>query len=386
MPILSGTRSDSHHWGASRARCSQASPESATRNNSPISISPPPRGISSAPHAASAGSTLAINTGPNGRTPPARAAIPHHAPPRKLRIVASYVAQTVAASACHSTGPNSTVTHAASAGNRPANPSSIAERGGVVIEPTKNEAIKRNAADLASIVRPSVAVVIGAGGGLGHAFAHALAGVGFSTVYALSRTGTAIEGCVAGQIDVTNETTIAAAAARVDGPLGLVVVATGILHGDGVAPEKSWRMIEPQAFTHVLAINTIGPALVAKHFLPLFQRKGRAVFAALSARVGSIGDNRAGGWHAYRASKAALNMLIANFAIELRARNPDALAVGLHPGTVNTGLSQPFQRGVQPEKLFTPEFSAGQLLDVVDKLTPADSGYCFAWDGTRIVP
>jgi NAD(P)-dependent dehydrogenase (short-subunit alcohol dehydrogenase family) len=109
------------------------------------------------------------------------------------------------------------------------------------------------------------------------------------------------------------------------------------------------------------------------------------VFAALSARVGSIGDNRQGGWHAYRASKAALNMLIANFGIELARTHADAVVAALHPGTVDTGLSLPFQRGVAPDRLFTGAVSAAHLLAVIDRLTPADSGGLFAWDGTRVV-
>ena len=238
----------------------------------------------------------------------------------------------------------------------------------------------------ARIVRPSVAVVVGAGGGIGGALAAALAGAGFEAVHALSREGVAVPGCVAGRMDVLDEASIADAAVRVGAPVGLVIVATGVLHGPGFAPEKSWRMIEAEAFARVLAINTIGPALVAKHFLPLVPRQGRAIFAALSARVGSVSDNRTGGWHAYRASKAALNMLIACFAIELRARNGQALAVGLHPGTVETGLSAPFQRGVAQGKLFTPAYSAARLLGALDGLTPEDSGGCFVWDGARIAP
>lgn len=234
-------------------------------------------------------------------------------------------------------------------------------------------------------MRPSVAVVVGAGGGIGGAIAAALMEAGFDAVHALSRDGAEVAGALAGVADVTNEASIAAAAARIgDAPVGLVIVATGVLHGPGFAPEKSWRMLDAATFAEVLRVNTIGPALVAKHFLPLLPRKGKAVFAAMSARVGSIGDNRTGGWHAYRASKAALNMLIANFAIELRARNPEALAVGLHPGTVDTGLSAPFQRGVAEGKLFTPEYAAARLLAVIDGLSAADSGGCYAWDGARI--
>ena len=132
------------------------------------------------------------------------------------------------------------------------------------------------------------------------------------------------------------------------------------------------------------AVNAIGPALAAKHFLPLLAEDRKSVFAALSARVGSISDNSLGGWHAYRASKAALNMILRNLAIELARRHDKAICVGLHPGTVDTGLSSPFQGSVPPGRLFSPAEAAGHLLKVVDGLSPADSGGHFAWDGRRI--
>jgi len=220
------------------------------------------------------------------------------------------------------------------------------------------------------------AVVIGASGGIGSALAAALARGG-TEVHALSRaTG----------LDLGDEAGIAAAAARIGAPVDLVVVATGRLHGEGVAPEKSWRELSAEALARSFAVNAVGPALVAKHFLPLLPRRGRAGFAALSARVGSIGDNRLGGWYGYRASKAALNMLVKTLAIELARGRPDAFCVGLHPGTVDTALSAPFQRGVQPEKLFAPADAADRLLVVLGGLGPADSGGCFAWDGRPIPP
>ena len=222
------------------------------------------------------------------------------------------------------------------------------------------------------------AVVIGATGGLGAALTRALEASGrFAVVHALSRSGTGF--------DLEDETSIATAAARVaDGPSPtLVFVATGVLH-NGFAPERSWRALSAEHLLRDYRINTVGPALVAKHFLPLLPRDRRAVFAALSARVGSIGDNRLGGWHSYRASKAALNMLLRNLAVELGRGHPEAVVAGLHPGTVDTALSEPFQRGVKPEKLFTADHSAGRLLAVVDRLTPGDSGGVFAWDGARI--
>jgi NAD(P)-dependent dehydrogenase (short-subunit alcohol dehydrogenase family) len=140
----------------------------------------------------------------------------------------------------------------------------------------------------------------------------------------------------------------------------------------------------PEHLLRDYRINTVGPALVMKHFAPLMLREQRAVFAALSARVGSISDNRLGGWHSYRASKAALNMLLRNLAVELGRSHPQAVVAGLHPGTVDTGLSRPFQKGVADGKLFAPAYSAERLLAVLDGLTPADSGGVFAWDGARI--
>ena len=163
----------------------------------------------------------------------------------------------------------------------------------------------------------------------------------------------------------------------------LVFIATGVLH-HGFEPERGWRALQADHLLRDFRVNAVGPALVARHFLPLLPRDRRAVFAALSARVGSIGDNRLGGWHSYRASKAALNMILRNLAIELARTHPQAVVAGLHPGTVDTGLSEPFQKGVKPDKLFTAELSAERLLAVMDALTPADSGRVFAWDGQPI--
>ena len=180
----------------------------------------------------------------------------------------------------------------------------------------------------------------------------------------------------------------AAEAAQADAAaLDLVIVASGILHDrEGLHPEKTWRALDGAALEQVYRINTVGPALVAKHFLPLLARHRKSVFAALSARVGSISDNQLGGWHAYRASKAALNMLLRTFAIELARRNPRAICVGLHPGTVDTRLSAPFQANVPEGKLFTADLAAERLLAVIDRLEPSDSGSVFAWDGQQIPP
>jgi NAD(P)-dependent dehydrogenase (short-subunit alcohol dehydrogenase family) len=189
----------------------------------------------------------------------------------------------------------------------------------------------------------------------------------------------------AAHVDLEDEASIIAAAERVKTgpPPTLILIATGVLHS-GEEPERTYKSITAEHLLRDYRINAVGPALVMKHFAPLIPRDRRAVFAALSARVGSIGDNRLGGWHSYRASKAALNMLLRNLAVELARSHLQAVVAGLHPGTVDTGLSRPFQKGVAEGKLFTPGYSAQHLLSVLEGLTPADSGGVFAWDGARI--
>lgn len=163
-----------------------------------------------------------------------------------------------------------------------------------------------------------------------------------------------------------------------------VIVATGVLHGPGLSPEKTMRALSAEALTDVLRVNAVGPALVARRLLPLLPRDRPSAFAAISARVGSISDNQLGGWYGYRASKAALNMLIRTLAVEHRRSHPLGLCVALHPGTVDTQLSAPFQRGVAPERLFTPEASASALMRVLDGLGPEANGGFYAWDGAEI--
>lgn len=224
--------------------------------------------------------------------------------------------------------------------------------------------------DLGSFAPGFTAVVIGASGGIGGALADGLEGAA-GAVHRLSR---------ADGFDLTDEASIAAAAARI-GPADLVISAAGLLHDEGMAPEKSWSAFDPDAAARSFAVNATGPALAAKHFLPLMPKGRKAVFAALSARVGSIEDNRLGGWMSYRAAKAALNQMIRTLSIELARKRPEGLIVGLHPGTVDTSLSKPFQG---KRELFTPAVSAAHLLKVIDGLGPADSGGVFAWDGARI--
>ena len=216
------------------------------------------------------------------------------------------------------------------------------------------------------------AVIIGATGGIGAALADALEEEDADVV----RLGRA-------DLELTDEASIAASAARV-ARADLVIVATGILREGGQGPEKAIGELDAAWLARQYAVNAIGPALVAKHFLPILPRTGRSVFAVLSARVGSIADNRLGGWYGYRASKAALNQLIRTLAVEDKRRNDRVIVVALHPGTVDTRLSKPFQQ--RGRDLFQPGRAAVQLLDVLDGLKPADSGRLFAWDGVEIAP
>ena len=224
------------------------------------------------------------------------------------------------------------------------------------------------------------AIVIGASGGIGSAIAEAIE-ARRGEVIRLSRHSEPA-------LDLCDDTSIEGAAKLLSerGPFDLLIIATGLLHGPGVAPEKSLRDIEGAPFDRLFRVNATGPALVLRHFVPLIRRDSRSVIAALSARVGSIGDNRIGGWVGYRAAKAALNQIIRTIAIELKRTHPAAIIVGLHPGTVDTNLSAPFQRNVASDRLFAPAQAAALLLDVIERLTPDDSGHCLDWAGERIAP
>lgn len=166
--------------------------------------------------------------------------------------------------------------------------------------------------------------------------------------------------------------------------LHLVINCVGILHEQDLQPEKSLRQIEPDHLMRYFQVNSIGPILLAKHLLPLFPHSDRSVFATLSAKIGSIGDNQLGGWYGYRASKAALNMLMKTAAIEYRRKSPKTILVLLHPGTTDTRLSRPFQSNVPTEKLFSVERTVEQLLNVISKLDEGDNGQFFSWDGSRL--
>ncbi len=222
------------------------------------------------------------------------------------------------------------------------------------------------------------AVVVGAGGGLGHALTMALEqGGAYHRITRLGRSTTP-------PLDLLSEPSITAAAAWVagQGEVRLVLDATGFLHDDGYRPERGWRDIDPAHMAHAFAINAIGPALLIKHLCPLFPREGRVVFATLSARVGSIGDNRLGGWYSYRASKAALNQLVRCAAVELRRRNPESLCVALHPGTVDTALSAPFAKTGLDAR--SPDVAAKDLVGVLEGLSAEGSGEFYDQHGEAI--
>lgn len=234
-------------------------------------------------------------------------------------------------------------------------------------------------------------VVIGASGAIGAALVEQLAATeGVERVYAFSRLGKhfSSSNIVSGMLDLADEDSIEAAAKQslAQGAVDMVIVASGLLHAEGLVPEKSLRDLSGEKFAALFAVNTIGPALVMKHFLPGLPREKRGVFAVLSARVGSISDNRLGGWYAYRASKAALNMLVRNAGIEMARQWKQSIVVGLHPGTVDSQLSKPFQNSSTRERLMTPEDSANRLIGVLQGLTPADTGKCFAYDGSEVLP
>lgn len=245
------------------------------------------------------------------------------------------------------------------------------------------------------------AFVQGASRGLGLAITEALLRRGdFARVFATARAPEPSRGLAAlarkygdalayWPLDVCDEASIAKAASRTGEAterLHLVVNAAGVLHDDtlGLEPEKRLEHLKPESLRHAYDVNAIGPLLVARHLLPLLQHDERSVLANVSARVGSIEDDRLGGWYAYRGSKAAQNLFTKNLSIELGRRAPECICVALHPGTVDTELSRPFQSSVPPGKLFTPRDAAARLLDVIESLGPEDSGAFLAYDGARI--
>lgn len=231
--------------------------------------------------------------------------------------------------------------------------------------------------------------VIGASGTIGEAFVkYFLQNKQVTELYLFSRSNidfedTRIRHCF---IDIEDEESIKKAVTIISEgtTLDALIVATGILHTSNILPEKSLKDLNQDSFLKLYAVNTIGPALVAKHFIAKLNCSSKSIFAVLSARIGSISDNCLGGWYSYRCSKAALNMLIKNISIEMQRKNPYLIVVALHPGTVNSKLSAPFSSGVAKDKLFTAEYSAANMVKILINLTKEDTGKFFAWDGQEI--
>ena len=247
------------------------------------------------------------------------------------------------------------------------------------------EADMNFSASTAAPAKP-LALVIGAGGGLGAAMVQVLSAPGEHGIDSVLALGRATQPA----IDYSDETSLQNAAAWVasqcqmqGAELRLLIVASGFLHGAAGQPERSWAQLDADYLSEVFRINAIGPALVMKYFLPLLPRQGRCVAGFVSARVGSIGDNALGGWYGYRAAKAALNQLVKTAAIELKRRNPEALCVALHPGTVDTALSKPFAKvGL---KTRPPEVAATELLAVLAGLEPAQTVALVDYQG-KVLP
>jgi NAD(P)-dependent dehydrogenase (short-subunit alcohol dehydrogenase family) len=229
----------------------------------------------------------------------------------------------------------------------------------------------------AQIRAPGLTAIVGATGGIGGALVTACGARGDEVVQ-LGRGGSP-------PLDLEDESTIERAAAAVEAlgrPLRRLIIATGVLALPGARPERALGELDPVYLARLFAVNAIGPALVLKHFQRLLPRDAPTHVAVLSARVGSIGDNRLGGWHAYRASKAALNQLVRTISVELARTRPLCTCVLLHPGTVDTGLSRGFRKaGLQVQ---TPEEAAARLLDVLDDLTPAHTGRFFDQHGIEV--
>lgn len=231
------------------------------------------------------------------------------------------------------------------------------------------------------------AIVVGATGGVGSALAAALdADPRCGLVARLSRSCPAeVASGLFLPVDLLDENSVARAAETLSAraPFHLIITAVGVLRAEGLEPEKSLRALAPDALARSYAINAIGPALVIKHFAPLLPKAGPCVLATLSAKVGSIGDNRLGGWYAYRAAKAGLNQLIRTAAIEIARTRPEARILALHPGTVATRLSDGFNPS---HEVFTPDDAARRLLAVMAEAARpgAGSGRFLNWDGTEL--
>ena len=233
-------------------------------------------------------------------------------------------------------------------------------------------------------------VVIGSSGAIGKAFVESyIKDTDVENIFSFSRSDLPIKDSKLHSffIDIEDEQSIANAASKIDkSSIDEIIVASGILHNEDFGPEKSIRDLNADNLIKVLKVNTVGPAIIGKYFIPLLNKKDKSILAFLSARVGSISDNKTGGWYAYRSSKTALNQIIKNFSIELRRTNPNAIIFGLQPGTVDSNLSEPFKRNVKEGNLFTPDYSVSMLKKIINEASPRNSGSLIAWDGEEIKP
>ena len=230
--------------------------------------------------------------------------------------------------------------------------------------------------------------IIGTTGSIGKAFLEYYVSDNITDkVYSISRSKNNVEDkkIVNLDLNLTNKNDYAKLSSFIPkNSLDKVIIASGILHDDDLQPEKTISSLDLDNFQKIFSVNAFAPALLLKFFFPLIRRNENALIGILSARVGSISDNRIGGWYAYRASKAALNMIIKTAAIELARKDKTAKLIGLHPGTVDTNLSKPFQGGTPKGKIFTPSQSINYLTKVIDSTTPQDTGKIFDWEGKEI--
>jgi len=230
-------------------------------------------------------------------------------------------------------------------------------------------------------------VVVGATGAIGKAMLNIFAANDkIDKIFAISRSELEFDSPKVTKIrcDFLDEKSLENLDSEIDSDIDIVIVATGILHEADLQPEKNIKELSYKNMEQIFKINLFAPTIIGKYLLPKLVKDKRAVFAAISARVGSISDNHLGGWYSYRASKAALNMMLKNFAIEMSRTNNQKIVIALHPGTVKSKLSDPFSQFVKPEKLFSPEFAAESLINVIDSVNIKDSGKIFAYDGKVI--
>ena len=224
----------------------------------------------------------------------------------------------------------------------------------------------------------NIVVVIGSSGSIGSALIQELTNQGFQNIIGFSRLSNP-------SLDLLNEQSIAQSAEFVKNkniPVSLVFDATGFLYDDNHMPEKTYKNIDLSFMKKNFEINVMGPALIMKYFLPLLDCDEKSIFASISAKVGSISDNRYGGWYSYRASKAALNQIVKTASIEMKMKNKNAICLSIHPGTVESKLSKPFQKN--DLKIQSPQESALHIYKILMTSSAKDTGCFYNWDGKKI--